>query len=84
MCELRHKLRTVSKELQLAMEQEEQLKQDLHTERTAVDRLDLPAVMRMMVSSDERLLNGLLSTFASVTWSSIKKKKKHILVRKNS
>lgn len=47
-CELRHKLRTADKELQLAREQEEQLKQDLHTERTAVDRLGLPALLKTM------------------------------------
>ncbi|XP_063868536.1 A-kinase anchor protein 9-like isoform X2 [Scylla paramamosain] len=47
-CELRHKLRTTVKELQMAREHEEQLKQDLHSARTAVDRMGLPALFRRM------------------------------------
>lgn len=43
-CELQHKLRGAAHELQLARDREEQLKQDLHTERTAVDQLGLSAV----------------------------------------
>lgn len=50
MCELQHRLRGTSHELQLAKEREEQLKQDLHTERTAVDRLGLSALSRITVS----------------------------------
>lgn len=50
MCELHHRLRGAAHELQLAREREEQLKQDLHTERTAIDRLGLSAFSRITVS----------------------------------
>ncbi|XP_050701004.1 A-kinase anchor protein 9-like isoform X3 [Eriocheir sinensis] len=46
-CDLHHRLRGTAHELQVAREREEQLKQDLHTERTAVDQLGLSAFSRI-------------------------------------
>lgn len=50
MCELQHRVRAAGHELQLAREREEQLKQDLHTERTALDQLGVSALSRSNVS----------------------------------
>ncbi|KAG7170959.1 A-kinase anchor protein 9-like, partial [Homarus americanus] len=47
LCTLRHKLRTVTKDLELSKEKEEQLQQELTTEKMAINRLGLPALARI-------------------------------------
>ncbi|XP_071544904.1 uncharacterized protein [Panulirus ornatus] len=47
LCSLRHKIRTATKELELAREREEQLQKELNTEKMAINRLGLPALARI-------------------------------------
>ncbi|XP_045593928.1 A-kinase anchor protein 9 isoform X3 [Procambarus clarkii] len=47
LCTLRHKQRTLTKDLELAREKEEQLQKELATEKMAINRLGLPALARI-------------------------------------